>query len=184
MAGSKLNLAISALVEIYKHGRKGPIGAGEISNATGLSKRYLEQVLGLLAKSGIVTSARGKNGGYELAASPDNIQMSDIWSAVREDITIPLNAGVTVAKAADTSKSKAVASLWEDLHGLVVIADPLDNPAADETLLVLVVDCVLDRRRAAVQGEDAHDQSPGPDLLSPDGGPVFSCHLAPRRAIR
>jgi len=121
MAGSKLNLAISALVEIYKSGRKGPVGAGEISRATGLSKRYLEQVLGLLAKSGIVTSARGKNGGYELAASPDNIKLSDIWGAVREDITIPVNAGVTIAKAEDTSKNKAVASIWRELHDIVSV---------------------------------------------------------------
>jgi len=119
MAGSKLSFAISALIEIYKAGMKGPVGAREIADATGLSKRYLEQVLGLLKRSGIVTSSRGKNGGYELAFPPDRINLSDIWRAIREDVTISVNEANYPPQAHEKSGSRAVSSLREDLYHLV-----------------------------------------------------------------
>ncbi|MBU1319933.1 MAG: Rrf2 family transcriptional regulator [candidate division Zixibacteria bacterium] len=119
MAGSKLSFAISALIEICKAGMKGPVGAREIADATGLSKRYLEQVLGLLKRSGIVTSSRGKNGGYELAFPPDRISLSDIWRAIREEVTISVNEVNQPAQTSEQSGARAVALLREDLYHLV-----------------------------------------------------------------
>ncbi len=91
MAGSKLHYAIQSLIEIERHSRKGPIGTREIADAAGLSKRYLEQVFGLLKRAGIVRSSRGKFGGYELEVDPDTLSVETIWKAVNEDIAISVN---------------------------------------------------------------------------------------------
>lgn len=115
MAGSKLSFAVSALVEIYRAGNGGPVTTKHISEVSGLSKRYLEQVLGLLTKSGIIRSVRGKHGGYEPALSPEKLHLADIWRAVREDMNISSNT-----TASESSGTKAFAALSDDLHRLVV----------------------------------------------------------------
>jgi Rrf2 family protein len=119
MAGSKFNFAIAALIEIQKSGSTGPIGAREIAEATGLSKRYLEQVLGFLKKAGIVTSIRGKHGGYELAISPDRLQLSDIWRATGEDISVPANEAALAVAEDGFSGTRAIAAIWKDLYDVV-----------------------------------------------------------------
>lgn len=91
MAGSKLHYAIQSLIEIERHSRRGPIGTREIADAAGLSKRYLEQVFGLLKRAGIVRSSRGKYGGYELELDPESLSVEAIWKAVNEDIAISVN---------------------------------------------------------------------------------------------
>ena len=91
MAGSKLQYAIQALVEINRQDSSGPVGTREIAKSAGLSKRYLEQVFGLLRRSGVVRSSRGKFGGYELESDPERISVERIWQAVGEEISIPVN---------------------------------------------------------------------------------------------
>ena len=120
MAGSKLSFAVSALVEIYRAGNGGPVTTKDISKASGLSKRYLEQVLGLLTKSGIVRSVRGKHGGYESVLPAEKLHLADIWKAVREDMTISSNTTASESSGSQTSGTKAYAALSDDLHGLVV----------------------------------------------------------------
>jgi len=89
MAGSKLHYAIVALIDILRSGGNKPLGARDLSESTGLSKRYLEQVLGLLKKAGIVASSRGKYGGYSLEVPADKLTLDAIWKALREDLSIP-----------------------------------------------------------------------------------------------
>jgi Rrf2 family protein len=108
------------LVEIYRAGNGGPVTTKDIAKASGLSKRYLEQVLGLLTKSGIVRSVRGKHGGYEPALSPEKLYLADIWKAVREDMTISSNTTASKSSGSQMSGTKAYAALSDDLHGLVV----------------------------------------------------------------
>lgn len=49
-----------------------------ISESLGISKIYLEQIFSLLKKSGIVTSIKGSQGGYQLSYSPDKITIYDV----------------------------------------------------------------------------------------------------------
>jgi len=91
MAGSKLQYAIQALIEVEKHSTDESVNTNEIADATGLSKRYLEQVFGLLKRAGIVRSSRGKYGGYKIERSPDNLSIERIWHAVGEDIAISVS---------------------------------------------------------------------------------------------
>lgn len=53
-----------------------------ISETLGLSKIYLEQVFALLKHGGIVTAAKGAQGGYRLARMPGQITALDVFSAV------------------------------------------------------------------------------------------------------
>lgn len=53
-----------------------------ISERLGISKIYLEQVFSLVKRSGLVTSAKGAQGGYMLSRSPQQISAYEVLSAV------------------------------------------------------------------------------------------------------
>jgi len=115
MAGSKLQYAIVALIEILGSGGNEPLGARDLARATGLSKRYLEQVLGMLKKAGIVASTRGKYGGYQLEIASDQLTLDDIWKALREDLSIP----AIVVSVPDARGSAAVTEFHKRLFSEV-----------------------------------------------------------------
>lgn len=55
---------------------------------TGLSQKYLEQLLSMLKKGGVVESTRGASGGYVLARAAEEITIKDILIAVDDHIEV------------------------------------------------------------------------------------------------
>ena len=52
----------------------------------GTSPNYLVQILIELKAAGLVSSVRGKQGGYRLAKIPGEITLGDVWRAVDGEI--------------------------------------------------------------------------------------------------
>lgn len=61
-----------------------------VSGLTGVSERYLEQIFARLKKANIISSARGKQGGYRLKRSACNITCGDVLRAAEGSLT-PVN---------------------------------------------------------------------------------------------
>lgn len=62
--------------------------AADTAAATGISLPTVSKLLKSLAKSGLVTSTRGANGGYELARSPAEISAADVIDALEGPVSI------------------------------------------------------------------------------------------------
>lgn len=71
-----------------------------ISEALGISKIYLEQVFSILKKSGLVTSTKGSQGGYQLSKPPEEIKIYDILSST-ETILFEETGSVNSEKTAN-----------------------------------------------------------------------------------
>jgi Rrf2 family transcriptional regulator, iron-sulfur cluster assembly transcription factor len=54
-----------------------------------IPKKYLQRLLTILSKSGLIKSERGKYGGYKFAKKADKIYLSDIIKAVEGFQTTP-----------------------------------------------------------------------------------------------
>ncbi len=61
-----------------------------ISNKLGISVNYLEQIIAVLKKQGIVKSIRGAKGGYVLAKDIDEITLGEVLRVLEGDL-IPVN---------------------------------------------------------------------------------------------
>ncbi|MBI2952778.1 MAG: Rrf2 family transcriptional regulator [Chloroflexi bacterium] len=68
-------MAMAALARAYG---KGPLSLADIAEAEELSLAYLEQLIALLRRAGLVLATRGVRGGYELARAPQVITVGDI----------------------------------------------------------------------------------------------------------
>ena len=66
--------------------------AARISECTNLPEPTSAKVLKLLAKSGIITSVRGVNGGYILTRKPEDITVAEMVAAVDGPVALTLCA--------------------------------------------------------------------------------------------
>lgn len=59
-----------------------------LAQATGVTEKYLEQIVALMKKDKIVVSLRGASGGYKLASDPQNITVGQVLRAVEDNLEI------------------------------------------------------------------------------------------------
>jgi Rrf2 family transcriptional regulator, iron-sulfur cluster assembly transcription factor len=91
-AAMRLSLAAElavrgAVILAERHGQ-GPVTLDAMCAHRKMPKQYLTKILGLLARAGLVTSIRGKHGGYVLARPPGKITILDVVEAVEGPIVL------------------------------------------------------------------------------------------------
>jgi Rrf2 family protein len=70
------------LLRLGHAGEGGSLTIPEISQAEGVSPAYAAKILRILRKGGYVKAARGKEGGYTLARSPESIAIGDVMATL------------------------------------------------------------------------------------------------------
>ena len=83
---TRARYAVMALADMAKFDKQNPISLRDISLRQNISLVYLEQIFSKLKKNNIVKSIRGINGGYVLSKDPEQIKLSNIFSAVEEKV--------------------------------------------------------------------------------------------------
>jgi Rrf2 family transcriptional regulator, cysteine metabolism repressor len=127
---TRCRYAIKALVRLALSYGGVPVQSRDIAGFGGIPVKYLEQVMHDLRQGGLVTSTRGKNGGYVLARSPGSITFAQVreiidgpdeaermpgagqadafvepvWHDVRQAVHQVL-AGATIGAAAERARS-------------------------------------------------------------------------------
>ena len=112
---SKGRYAVMAMADLAKNHDPRPISLNEISLRQGISILYLEQLFFKLKQNNLVNSTRGPSGGYALSKSPDQIKLSNIISAVDEEVKM-LKCDKNSKKGCNGKSVKCIAhSLWDEL---------------------------------------------------------------------
>lgn len=75
---SKSISAIKMFIDLGEHQDEGFISLVDIANRKDLSKKFLEQIVILYKKSGLLIGNRGNQGGYKLAKTANQITLKDI----------------------------------------------------------------------------------------------------------
>ena len=113
---TKGRYAVMALADIAKFDGDSPVSLRDISLRQGISLLYLEQIFSMLKKNQIVTSVRGSNGGYKLTKSPEQIKISNIFSAVQENIKT-VGCKKESKKGCNGKATKCIThNLWDELE--------------------------------------------------------------------
>ena len=112
---TKGRYAVMAMADLAMFKDKGPISLKDISLRQNISLAYLEQIFIKLKNKNLVKSVRGAKGGYALEISPDEIKISNIISAVDEEIKT-LNCKKESKKGCNNKSSKCIThNLWDQL---------------------------------------------------------------------
>lgn len=86
MISTKGRYALVMMVDLAGQEGELPISIREISERQGISLKYLEQIVSILTRAGLVTSTRGANGGYRIAMPADQITVGMILRATEGDM--------------------------------------------------------------------------------------------------
>ena len=78
---TKGRYALRMLVDIASHADDGFISLKEISERQNISKKYLEQIVPMLTRNGLLRTNRGNKGGYALMPAPEEITVGDVLRA-------------------------------------------------------------------------------------------------------
>ena len=81
---AKIDYALRAAAELARAAAEetGPVKGETISESQGIPKKFMENILHDLKRSGIVRTRRGASGGYWLALPAEEISLADIIRAV------------------------------------------------------------------------------------------------------
>jgi Rrf2 family iron-sulfur cluster assembly transcriptional regulator len=74
----KCEYALQGLLYLAKHRDSSPISADLIAGELHMSREFISKTLQRLVKEGVVTSQRGKTGGFSLQKAPEDISLLDI----------------------------------------------------------------------------------------------------------
>jgi len=74
----KSEYACLALIDLAENLGKGYVRTEDISTRKAIPRKYLEQILLILKRSGTVKSARGIDGGYMLSKDPGEITLAQV----------------------------------------------------------------------------------------------------------
>lgn len=86
---SRSRYGFRAIMDMAMHYGKGPLQLKMIAKTGDISGKYLEQLVGMLMRSGLIRSLRGPRGGYILALPPKDIKLSEIITALEGVDTPP-----------------------------------------------------------------------------------------------
>ncbi len=84
----RLDYAILAVSHLATRGRSVPLSARALADSTRIPPAILANILKDLHHAGLVRSARGVHGGYELAIAPDELSVGGLLRALEGDVRL------------------------------------------------------------------------------------------------
>ena len=140
---TKGRYGLRAMIDLARYSEDEPVSISSIAARQDISERYLEQLVGLLKKAGLVRSIRGATGGYVLARDVKEISVGDVLRALEGSLE-PVKCAAFYSEegcmAADGCVTKYV---WQKI-----------NESINETVDHMILDeLVLESRSVNPQGE-------------------------------
>ncbi len=111
MLSKKTKYGLKALSYLAKQAPNTPTLISEISESENISKKFLESILLILKKNGILDSKKGKGGGYFLLKSPNDIKISTIIRVLEGPIAMLPCVSLNYYKKCDDCKNEESCSL-------------------------------------------------------------------------
>ncbi|MBQ7886196.1 MAG: Rrf2 family transcriptional regulator [Clostridia bacterium] len=86
MISTKGRYALRIMVDLAQHDGAEPVSVREIAQRQDISGKYMEQIISVLTRAGLLRSVRGAQGGYHLAHEPKEITVGMILRATEGDL--------------------------------------------------------------------------------------------------
>jgi len=115
---TRARYGLKAMVDLAVDYGKGPVSTASLAKRQGNSEAYLEQIMGMLRRAGLVSSLRGASGGSVLAREPAKISVAEILLALEGD-TCLVNCVGKGASLCERQSCCSTRSLWQKLQNRI-----------------------------------------------------------------
>lgn len=115
---SKGEYGLRALFDLAQHYGEGLIQSEDIAIRQGIPVNYLNQMLILLRRAGIIDSLRGPQGGHSLARSPEQITLLEALT-VLEGPLMPIESTREDLNPTQPEDNAVITEVWLDLRDTI-----------------------------------------------------------------
>ena len=103
-----------------------------IAQRQGISENYLEQLMRLLKKAGIISSVRGAGGGYKLAREASKISVGDVLRALEGDLKPVDCQAISESGGCEGADGCVTKYVWKKMND--AIQNAVDSIMLDELI--------------------------------------------------
>lgn len=130
---ARTRYAARILLDLARHKDAGPVAATKLSQHTGVSVQFIEQILKPLKQAGLTVSTRGVNGGHALGKAAAQISLGEIVRLMEDGIYLTLCSSEETANCT-SSGFCPTRSVWvkvskalEETFDTISVQDMLDE---------------------------------------------------------
>lgn len=131
--------ALRAILYVARHGGTQPVRVNDAAQALEIPRNYLSKILHNLARAGILSSSRGKAGGFRLGKAADRLSL---WAVVEKFDRMPAQRRCLLGRPVCSDRTPCVAhATWkttaESINAFfreTTVADLLRNAPPDSQL--------------------------------------------------
>lgn len=131
LVSTKGRYAIRVMLELAKHNREGYTALADVAKEQEISEKYLESIISILSRSGLVEGLRGKGGGYRLTREPDLYTIGEILR-LTEGTLAPVACLECLPNKCSRATECKTLPMWEKLDK--IISDYLDGITLEDLL--------------------------------------------------
>ena len=113
---TKGRYGLKAIIDLAIYSTDAPVSIHSISVRQEISERYLEQIIARLKRAGLVVSARGAGGGYQLARPVAEISVGDVLYALEGDLNPVDCKALSGAEGCKNSDACLTKYVWQQIH--------------------------------------------------------------------
>ena len=118
LVSTKGRYALRVMVELACHSREEYVPLRTIAQQQGISEKYLESILTVLSKAGVIDGPRGKGGGYRLNREPKDYSVGEILR-LAEGTLAPVSCLDCKPNKCERAASCRTLPMWEKLNTLI-----------------------------------------------------------------
>ncbi|RQD70574.1 MAG: Rrf2 family transcriptional regulator [Tindallia sp. MSAO_Bac2] len=122
---TKGRYGLKAMFELGLHHGTGPVPLKVIAEKQRIPENYLEQLIAILRKAGLVRSVRGAQGGYMLMKQPENITVADVLLTLEGPLAPSECVLESESSSCDNAEKCITRTVWEKI--LISIHDVIDG---------------------------------------------------------
>lgn len=144
---AKSRYALHLMLELAMLEEGENLSVKSVAESRGISEKYLEQVIPVLVRSGLVGGVRGARGGYHLVKNPEDVTVGQILRTVEGSIA-PVSCLDDEVNQCARCKACVTLDLWAQV-------DQAISNVVDHVTLADLVDKQrrLDARRSCPEGQ-------------------------------
>lgn len=85
LSSTRFAVAVHALTVLAKHADKGPVCSSMVAKSVNTNPVVIRRLMCELERTGLVSSAAGRSGGFQLNRAAEQISLADVYRAVEDD---------------------------------------------------------------------------------------------------
>ena len=133
--------ALRVMIDLAEHANSSYIPMKEVAERQEISLKYLERILPVLTKSGLIEGVHGKGGGYRLVREPDEYKVGEILRLTEGDLA-PVSCLESGARPCQREPGCRTLPMWQKFYDLindyfdsVTIADLMETDFSDNYVI-------------------------------------------------